>query len=832
LASATDVASRNGTNGNGAQPSIPEGVPASALRQFSIPSVPRNADGTTLPDDYITEMADPARRTALFEEMGQSDDAVRTGIDARRQEMNAANWNLSDEGSKDSERLDFTEDNIYPLIDEILRTVGGGGIQFGFGCGEPVYQWADKPPAGYVTRGKTSRRAKTQGRRIYLGKFAHIRQPSVETFQISETGELENIIQYPNNGVITRRVVIPGDKPVLWVYDKQGDDYWGNPPTRHCYKAWKFKQQIQSLNLLHLDKFGVGTVAIQAGEGWTELEIKDAAKFARNWRSSSDNHIIYPFGGTIELLADEGKTTMSMLEWVRYYNLQIAKTFLTHQTELGSTETGARALGDTFFEQMTGIVQADCENLAALINNKLIVPLILWNFGPQDSYPVFTPTERVHRAGGGVAAVLQQLITAGAIHPRPEDEVYLRDVFGLPPVELKTLEAEQTERDTVAKAAQDAASAANQSPVGGPPGGARNPVRSGDSTPAKPSLRALSLTLADGAPTPAVRSRTSWRTVEFSDWEQRVVRPDLVMWDLDLQSARLAGEVKDVLREIDSDLALQAELYAGEGAEALKDGIRNIRVPGQLRSKLRRVLLEAAKRARDYGTQTVQNEVRRQAEPEGIGPQRSPSIAPAALSRRVSLIAAGEEDNRMRDTILEAEVQRAAEEEADRREQSTRTAVLTALTQAAGAAASALASIAATAVIGALESLSTGRTESNVQGVVNVGFGIGRGDGADAINAAAAGNGGAGGIVEPDGTLTELVSKVYSAVMDLGTCDECAKWDGAQFPIDYPEDYRGVQAPNPRCAGGYSRCRCVFIYVTDAESVPLVPASKGPRGMD
>jgi hypothetical protein len=65
-------------------------------------------------------------------------------------------------------------------------------------------------------------------------------------------------------------------------------------------------------------------------------------------------------------------------------------------------------------------------------------------------------------------------------------------------------------------------------------------------------------------------------------------------------------------------------------------------------------------------------------------------------------------------------------------------------------------------------------------------------------------------------------------VMDFGTCDECAKWDGAQFPIDYPEDVTGVQCPNPRCLGGISRCRCIWIYVTNLEDVPLVPAAKGP----
>jgi hypothetical protein len=57
---------------------------------------------------------------------------------------------------------------------------------------------------------------------------------------------------------------------------------------------------------------------------------------------------------------------------------------------------------------------------------------------------------------------------------------------------------------------------------------------------------------------------------------------------------------------------------------------------------------------------------------------------------------------------------------------------------------------------------------------------------------------------------------------------ECAKWDGAEFPIDFPEDFTGVQAPNPRCEGTYAKCRCVWIYVTDRESVPLVPAAKGP----
>lgn len=83
-----------------------------------------------------------------------------------------------------------------------------------------------------------------------------------------------------------------------------------------------------------------------------------------------------------------------MLEWVKYYNLAVAKTFLTQQTELGSTGTGARALGEVFYDQIGGIVQADCEAIANLLNNTLVVPLARWNCGEREFYTTFAPSQR------------------------------------------------------------------------------------------------------------------------------------------------------------------------------------------------------------------------------------------------------------------------------------------------------------------------------------------------------------------------------------------------------------------------------------------------------
>lgn len=787
-------------------------------------------DGRTHPDEYVRDLAEPLRRMATFEEMGNSDDAVRNGIDSRRQEMNAANWTLASEDKtpRGQEILEFVEDNLYPHLDDLIRWLAGGALQYGVGCVEPVFTWSDSPPVASIARGKLTRATKAGARRIWLAKLAHLRQRSIETFQIAPTGDLEQVWQYVYNGVQFARVKVPAEKLLVWTYNRQGDDYWGMPPARHCYKAWTFKVQIERLNILSFDRFGVGTPVAEAGEGWTATEYAVLEKFLKNFRAGDSSYLVHPNGGAISIVSGDGKMTASGLAWVQAYNLWIAKTYLTHQSEMIGQSQGSRAMVETFYEQMEGIVQADCEDLANLINNQLIVPLVNWNYGPQDTYPAFAPSQRV-RAGAGIGTIVQTLISSGAIHVRPEDEAFFRDVLGLPAVAIETLQAEQTARDAKAAAIAGARPDPNADPNAAPGATAADPAKGpAAAAPAAPARvaasRALTLVpMSPGAPDPAAPGATTYRSAEYSAWEYGVLRPDVLTRDLDLQTARGASEAQDVLNQIDAELARQVAALAAQGVAALTAGVRTIAVPAALRAKLRAVLLAAALRAKAYGATAVRNEVERQLGPSAVGPARAPGFYAQQPT-------AGATTDDLR---LQAEVDGAVETEIDRREQSARSGALTAIAQAATATASVLASVAAVAVKAGLIGLSLGRTRDNLEGVVNVGFGVGRSTEADAIHEAATSGSGGGagagsGLRDAQGQPIDLVAKVYSAVMDDGTCPECAKWDGAEFPIDYPEDVTGVQAPNPRCDGGYARCRCVWIYITNLEQVPLVPAAKGP----
>lgn len=171
-----------------------------------------------------------------------------------------------------------------------------------------------------------------------------------------------------------------------------------------------------------------------------------------------------------------------------------------------------------------------------------------------------------------------------------------------------------------------------------------------------------------------------------------------------------------------------------------------------------------------------------------------------------------------RDHQITAAVEIAVTSELSRREAAARGAVLDALATAPTAAGAELSPIAEARASGALGDLSSGRTDDAVGAVVNQSFGVGRDDGADQIT---------------DADPNAIVAKVYSAVLDDGTCEECAQWDGATFPANYDSTPPGaVKAPNPRCAGTVRRCRCIWVYVHADEAPSIIGPDSGPMAVD
>lgn len=443
-------------NGNGA--SVPIRPDRGVVGpQMSASGTTTNQYGETSPDEYVTALADPEQRMAVFDEMRKSDEAVAAACDTRESLIRGANWDLSPAGDTPEyrEHAEFVEDNLYPLLPDALLHLGGGRVQYGFGLLEKVFAWSDEPFARSVARGKVRRAVRRLGRRmLYLRKLAHVRQRTVTTFVLypdgPNKGDLRVVRQYAANAGALRwqAVDIPAERVLLTTYNRQGDDHWGNPPTRSAYRAWYIKQQLEKLNALNIDRFGVGTPVIEGGEGWSDTDFTTAFNYAQLWRSGGQTALAFKKGGKVEIKTGDGSMVTSISELAKYYALSIHMVYQTQGTQLSlNSDAGARSLGESFLQQLEGATQADCEAIAELLNG-LIVNLIDYNYGRQDAYPVFTPSQRV-RAAAGMATVIGNLITSGALKVRASDEPFLRDVFGMPPVEIQTVQAEMDDPEAV-----------------------------------------------------------------------------------------------------------------------------------------------------------------------------------------------------------------------------------------------------------------------------------------------------------------------------------------------------------------------------------------------
>lgn len=863
----TSVAPRS-SNGNGTGATAP---PADATRQVSHTGTPMWAGygrgvGTpglvdTQPDERVTEhgLADPVARMELFEEMGDSDSAVRTAITARVKLIGSSDWSLVPADDTDEARgiLEFCEQQLAPHLDDVIRYLGGA-VQYGVGITEPVYAWMDSD----LVPG---------GRAIGVRKVAHVRQRTVESFRLSmapETkGDLVEVrqVMFTGPGGMTKPNIIPAEKLLLWTYDRRGDDYWGYPPTRSVFREWNYKRQLESLNLLHFDRYGVPMPVVSAGVDWTDKDYTRALTVIQNLRSGTATGAVFP-GGTITIPSVTGQMAASALEWARWYTLAIAKCWLTQQTELGSTETGARAVGEMMYQHMEGAVQDDVEAIAAVLNEKLVRRLVAWNFGAdaaRDLCPVFAPSQRV-RGTTVLATTIATLVNARALTWNPEtDEPWLRERMEMAPLDLDWLIAEQERKAAVAAQIRGGA------PAGGTddeqdddaPAGAQRPALRAASR--ATSRAALPVRGVPGAVRPGAVRRDLARdrgrahagrgrvrslaagvgasspydynprpvTREWLAWEGRIVRPHELSRDLDLETARAAAEVQEVLRAIHDDLMADVARVAEGGAAALRGAVAEIAVPDELRTRLREVLTEAARRAREIGDRSVRSEIARQKAAAGgvllsrarPSPARqghpSPSRRPSFWQRvRALAVPAPTEpgaptEAEVRALLLAAEVDRAVEAEIVRRENAARAAATTAIATAGAVGVAALVEVARNTTRDRLDALSTAVTETNVAAAVNVGFGAGRDDGVRAVMQE-----------EPD----VVIGWVYSAVMDENSCDVCAELDGGEYQMDEPDDMRGTQAPNPKCLGGYGRCRCIKVFVMADESRPDSRIDRGP----
>ena len=405
----------------------------------------------------------------LYDKMRRTDATVNGVLLSQELPIRAAEWIVEPCDNPDERDLhiaDFVADNLFNRIEAgwdsfLLHALLF--LQFGFILFERVYE---RTPDGHHR----------------LRKLAPRMPWSISKWVEDVEGNLVAITQRVKKGRAYENIVIPAQKCLLLVNRMEGGNYEGISAIRQAYGPWLKKDQIDRRDLINYERFGSGLPVFKepptfnAADPQWAADLDRIAEIGRNLRAHEKSYVQVPRGWefTIEFPTGGG---LPVGEKQRYYDHQILLNSLAMLMDLGHTETGSRALGETFSDLFLNalrghakVVEDALNGVNGLMFTGVIPELVDLNFGPQKRYPRVKATKLANKAINAQLTSISEAVEKGILTWGDKDETLLRDWLDLPtaaigattstlsePEDPATYVLQESEQEK-AKAAQEARS--------------------------------------------------------------------------------------------------------------------------------------------------------------------------------------------------------------------------------------------------------------------------------------------------------------------------------------------------------------------------------------
>jgi hypothetical protein len=208
-----------------------------------------------------------------------------------------------------------------------------------------------------------------------------IRPPrTITEINVAKDGSLDNIVQgfqYPNP------IKISINRLVAYVWDREGADWTGRSILRPIYRNYIVKDRVLRVGAINIERAG-GIPFVEAPEGASAEQIRDLDNLARRFRVGEGAGAALPHGAQLKFAsAANGDGAVAYL---KQQNEEMARAFLQMVNMLGQTNSGSRALGDTFHDILRIAQFTIAKWFCDLFNEHVIEDDIDWNEGPDEEY--------------------------------------------------------------------------------------------------------------------------------------------------------------------------------------------------------------------------------------------------------------------------------------------------------------------------------------------------------------------------------------------------------------------------------------------------------------
>lgn len=234
----------------------------------------------------------------------------------------------------------------------------------------------------------------------------------------------------------TQRDPIPASRLAWYSYGAEGANWAGISVLRPAFGAWLLKHEIWRVHATSIRRFGMGIPEVTAPQGATAAQVAEAARLASGFRAGDQSGVGLPFGFGFNLKGMTGSVP-DAVAFMKYLDQQMSKMALAGLVDLGQTEIGSRALGETFMDLFMLSLQAIAEEISITATSGnpgmpgIVTDLVDVNWGTDEPVPAVRCIDlgENHEITAQAIAWLTQY---GALAPDPELDAWLRETYRLP----------------------------------------------------------------------------------------------------------------------------------------------------------------------------------------------------------------------------------------------------------------------------------------------------------------------------------------------------------------------------------------------------------------
>lgn len=252
------------------------------------------------------------------------------------------------------------------------------------------------------------------------------------------------------------RYTIPLEKCLLFRYTSRDNSPEGVTPLRVAYNAWYYKQNIQKVEAIGIERDLAGMpVYYLPGDDITgnTAVYQSAQQIVTGIRNDSQAGVVMAGDRDenghryqeLELLSTGGSRSFDTDVVIRRYANEVVTAFLANVMRTGQDATGSYALADVqggLFQQAIG---AHLDTIAQTITEQAILPLIRFNGWDDQLTPTLVHGDIESADLARLGAYLVSLANAGILADTPELKAFVHEVAGLPVPSVEELDAEEDE---------------------------------------------------------------------------------------------------------------------------------------------------------------------------------------------------------------------------------------------------------------------------------------------------------------------------------------------------------------------------------------------------